>query len=378
VFVVDRPPLVAAEYSLPEIRAAVEQYANSIETLQGRQRVIFRWEGPIDRSPGAVLVMEDLTVDTDFKVDLVHGRTSLLDSRTWYYRDISAEPFALEQPTSFDGETSYHLARTVSRSPLLSKMPLNAPFRLIIGPKDGTEVHHRVWRLAGLPCAGPQVSLAAILSAADARITGGRTIDQHECAEITATSGAFRIEASLDPDASWLPRRYSVYYQSSTASPSEPEIPDIEEFVTEFKQFPVDASDKSIWFPVRGRHKAHKGATVVDLELNDLRINVPLAKAEFQIDPATLPPGVRVETPTGLTYTGGREDLWKELDAQIDEETNEMDAIIAKSRGAAPKSESAAPVRVERKSVGTWTAIVMGLVSLATVIAGIRLAWKRS
>ncbi len=365
--------VAALDFSIEEIRDSVHKYTQKIETLDGRMQIIFQTKA-FKRVPSAPLVMEDLTIDTDFKVDLFHGRTFLATDRTWYYREISDSPFSVEHLDTFDGEAGYHLERTLKVSPVTSRLPLNFPYTLAVGVKDGTTVHRVISRLAGLPIPGAMVSLAAVLGSPEARITGKRTIDGHRCVDVSGGAGAWRVDASLDPSVSWLPRRLVAAYQSSTAPSTAPTF-DLQ--TTEFGQFETGVPNDVVWFPVRGR-EIHMGATTVDLILNELRINTPMSKEQFKVDRTALPDGVRVETPSGTTYTGGREDLWVAMDKLVDEKTAVMQAIIEKSRGPATNNRPLPPMQAVTESGGGVMPTIVGISSVVLIVIGIWLGRKPS
>lgn len=361
----------AEEVTLADIRATLDRYTRDIETLTGRQRTAFQTRKPVSRLRGGSLVMEDLTIETDFKIDFVHRRTSLAGTKTWYYREISNDPFAVDELTMFDGEVGFDLSRTLKQVPIPSKMPLNAPFRLGISRTDGTQGSQSVIRLAGLPICGALVSLAAALSAPDTKIIGQQIIDNQRCVNVEVIIGSYHIEASLDPAVSFLPRRLAVI------DPVDKTQRIFDQSVSEFRQFPNAGSNESFWFPVRGR-EVHTGTTTVDLELLALTINPPLTIAESQIDPATLPPGVRIDKDGKMEFTGDRKDLWQELDRLDTEESQTMDAIIDKARIGNPTVPTM-PVRVPQRSDSgsNSMALVIGLVSLILLLVGLRLRWKQ-
>lgn len=360
-----------ADPTLNDIRSAVDRFTRTIERLQGTHVQTYQNSGKASRSNGAV-VMEDLRVETDFKVDFVHGRTALVENRTWYYRNVSAEPFSAQgMLMRFNGETNYGL-HTVPKHPPLehSRAPQHAmpgaPFTLVVGGTDQTSTPHHIWYLAGLPCSGPNVTLAAVLNTKEARIGKKKVVDEVECVQLFATVSGWTIEAALDPNASWLPRRYQATRPGNGFK--------YEHSTTEFKQFPIAGSDESIWFPAQGSRLVLADVpTHVNLTLLDLAVNVPMAKEEFEIDIATLPDGVRVHGLPGVNYTGGRKDLFDAVDQEIAEESQQIKAIREKTlRQTAAQPES--PVRVRSKSFWSAVPIVVAAVSLIALLFGVRLA----
>lgn len=361
-------PAESADPDLAEIRAILSEYTRSIETIEGRQEVVFKHK-KISRAPNAGTAMEDLTVDTVFQVDLIHGRKKLVSTKTWYYRELSQEPFKVAQTWCFDGMHGYFLDNTLWECPLPSNVPSNVPDRLHIRRKDETVTKQSIWELAGLPCPGLGISLAAIVSAADATIQGPQTIDGHRCIHVVATSGAWRVEASLDPMASCLPRRLAVKDMSPRSEPV------FVEEVFEFQQFPSGSESRPIWFPVRGR-ETHLGMTKTEIQLKEARFNTQMKEADFQISAESLPPGVLISGPGGNSFTGNREDLWQDRAKQVNEETDRMMAIVAESRAALATSSD--PVKVQPRPTNRWIAVALGLASAAMLFTGLRIMWKRS
>jgi len=366
----------AAEPRLQEIRSALEHFTRSIERLDGRQAIVFLPRDKISRAPDEALIMEDMRIETEFKVDFIHDRTALNDNRTWYYREISPEQFSNEGLLSrFNGETSFSLHTTPGREPLPADAPAlpkflpNVPYVLVIGPRDQTKGKHCVWEFAGLPCPGPNLTLAAIVNADDARIVQKRKVDGVDCIEIAATALEYDIVAALDPNASWLPRSYHATRKGKGFK--------YEQIVSEFQQFPVAGSDERIWFPTKGRRSIDMGDMILrlDLILMDLHVNSPMVKEDFEIDIESLPPGVQVQKPGGTSHTGGRKDLFLEMDKAVDETTHYMRSVIQKSREKAlPESQ---PVRVSTPRNGLVPAAIAA-VSIVLLLAGIRLALKHS
>lgn len=369
-----------ADHDLGNIRSELSRYTRLIETLQGRQVVAYKRD-TISRAPGAPLVMEDLKCETEFKVDFLNSRTSLVENRSWYYREISPEPFSVQGEVSrYDGEISYALHMTPGHQPLPQNPPIpsafppNFPYTLLIsgkGQKDQTADYHNIWRLAGLPCSGPNVSLAAALSAPDARILQKRNVDGVECVEVAATVGEWSIQASLDPTASWLPRHY---FAARTHDPSGKRFT-YEHTVTAFQLVPVHESGDRIWFPSKGLRVIPQAPVHLEMTLIDLEVNAPMKKADFEVDVAALPPGVQVRGPSSTTYTGNRKDLFDSIDRAIDEKTRAMLSIIEGSRGqSVPPSR---PIRVHTATTPLAVSTFIALGSVIALLIGIRLALKR-
>jgi hypothetical protein len=226
-----------------------------------------------------------------------------------------------------------------------------------------------IWRMAGLPCAGPGVSLASILNAPDAQITGERVIETARCIDVAASVGEWQIQASLDPNVSCLPRRLT------TTHASNPTQPNFQQEILEFGQFPDPKTNEPLWFPTSGR-ETDLGTIHVEIRLERLSVNTPMTKADFQLDLESLPPGVRIESKSGTTYTGGAKEQWAELDRQMDEKTELMRNLIRQSRGDSRRL--AGPVAALRPSNVSWIAILCGVVSTLILLIGIRLNRRRA
>jgi hypothetical protein len=328
----------AADPTVEEIRAALVRYTTVIETLRGKQIIMYQ-RSKVPRAPDGPVIMEDLRLETDFKTDFVHGRTSLAENRSWYYRDISPDPYTSDgQISCFNGKAHFALHVTPGRQPLpdgaqfVGDFPRNAPYVLMITPRDHTSENHLAWQLAGLPCSGPRVTWAQMLEASDARVGKRRMVLGAECVEVSATVAGFRIEAALDPEAGWLPREYRATPEGLRSS--------YEQTVREFKQFPIHGTDEKIWFPVKGRRNIRMGADTlasVDITVSELQVNVPMEKNEFEVDLEKLPPGVQVHSSGRVRYTGGRKDLFDAIDKAVDERSAAMQAKFDQVRAGKPK-----------------------------------------
>ena len=326
-------PAIADEPSIEQIRFALDQFTRRVERLQGKQIVRFVNQSSKTRAANAPLIMEDLRVESDFKLDRVNKLIRMTESRRWYYRDISDEPFSNTGSIySFDGEAGYTLRTTPGRPPLppgttYPAFAHNAPYRLIINlRKDPTEGFHYAWALAGLPCPGPNLTLAEILQSDQVRVGKTRRVAGLDCVPVTINHLDWIIEAALDPTVGWLPRSYQTTLGDLGRKSHFK--------VSEFRKVPVKDGGEPLWFPTKGTKTlwSNDQGTQMELSLINLEVNGPLERRDFQFDLKSLPPGVKVEGPGGISYTGNRKDLFQAVTKAIDATDEIEQSILNKSR----------------------------------------------
>lgn len=365
----------ASDIRLNEIRMELEASTRLIESLAGHQVAIHRTTGPISRAPKAPLIMEDLRIDTEFVLDLLQDRSAVTENRKWFYRELSDEPFSNNgSQTRYDGTQCYGLITTPGVKPALldadgaglPSVPANAPYQLVIGPADQTRSKHLIRSLAGMPCSGMDLSLAAVISTESAKILKTDLVDGVKCVHVSVQAVGRTLDAALDPNAGWLPRTYETRPQATGFR--------YRHRVTEFQQFPVPGTDKFVWFPVRGVRSIFEGdrqICEVELTLEDLRVNPNPDPKEFRIDIGSLPPGVQVHSPEGISYTGDARDAFQKVDAAIEASTELMIGLLQKSRGQVPLES---PVRVRSRPYSVTYPVIVAVASILLLIIGIRIA----
>lgn len=364
----------ADEIDLPTIRAALDFYTSSVKTLEGRYSLSAQLEPGFEYGPH-VLVMEDLRREIGFAADLERGWTSLDETKSWLYSGISKEKrFEVRTVESFDGNRYHALLYTVTKSPIPTKVPFRVPHQLNMFSHDETRIDYGPWSFAGLRLKRFEVSLAALLQTSAARLDGRETLDGSECYRVVAERDGIRFIAWLDPQHDFLPRRQQ-YIDLTKAEESNPPLYLLEN--TEFRQFTDDAHGTRRWFPVRGKARDFT-REIKTIEVAELRINVPLKRSQFQIDPETLPDGVEIndasQSPMQVSYTGGRVDLWNERQRLVDQQTDKMAEIL----GIDMRPPSTRPsgthgtVRAEPPRQAQWRVWLLAAGSVILIAVGAR------
>jgi hypothetical protein len=301
------------EKKLATIRAAVEDYAAHIKSLEGRYEMAFT---PIGQFAGA-----DESMTVDFAADL-SGDRMIHDE----YR-VEASP---KSP-----EISRRTRRIDADTALLTFTPRDGPEKagwgephILVTRQRGRSGRTTPWHLAGLaspstPVKGGLAQLWSLVTenwGGDAIYEGEQQMNGALCERVTIRYPDRRVRLWLDPAHDYLPRRQEFIDLPAGKSPkTTTDVIDTFEFA---KYHDADA-DVMRWFPSRGKHQWYN-VSAEEYEVEQLTINPSLDDKRFRIDIASLPDGVQINdnspapavvfpnTSGGtVRYTGDRRDLWE-------------------------------------------------------------------
>lgn len=314
---------------LETIRTAVDLYAQTVKTLQGKCVETMSRDRTVNLPQPAAF---DVLIETSFAADLVQRRT-LLDSQESYYivgKKGEKMPFEIRRACSYDGARSYHRIFTHLRSPVETEVEAGALHMLNIFPRDDTRTERVAWDYAGLrmSMAGEE-SLSTCLRKPGVTVEGLDEIDGARCVRLRARVGQGQAQLNmwLDSAHDFLPRRLELW-RTPLPTKGDPELLYRME-VFKYRKFP-DATGGEQWFPVRSRSRLWT-KQIYDCEVTELQINPPLEVRRFAVSPKDLPDGVQVNNFSSQQlrpeYTGGRADLWKERDRLSDEESARIRAL---------------------------------------------------
>lgn len=329
-----RPRVLHTEVpDLKTVASAVIFYHASIRSMEGRFDSKTTAAPQLPARKVEVLIQEHSRSSVVFRTDRVHGWTHLDETRSFVYPRLSeTQRFVVHDTSSFDGQKRYTLHHTLAESPVPAHVPPNVPHTLsIMGGSDPTHSNFGPWNFAGLRLRDvPQESLAFLFQSNLVTIDGEESVDGVKCIVISvntdARAGALRMW--LDPHHDYLPRK-QLYISPSGDSAFQSSF-----VVKKFQQYD-DGSGNLRWFPKEVVVQTGGGDYLVDLV--ELRLNVDCRKEQFAIDPETLPHGVRVSDDSRSWVTGGRVDLWRELEKLRAEQDQIMEERLRdnRSEGAA-------------------------------------------
>jgi hypothetical protein len=320
-------PLLRANDELATARAALAYFSSSIESLHGRYTFKFG-KSKLPPRPGAVK-MEQMVDEREFVFQPQTGRLYVNEMSSWIYSRISkTERFSHRTIRAYDGEQYHALMHTATTSPMPGDIPREQPFNLNIFGANQSDVYFEPWHWAGLPAREMPGPLSAILSLKTAAYSGEEKIDGVVCQRFDVLEGARLYSVWLDPAHGWLPRSQEYRpYQGSLKATKRAEAK-VAFRTHEFRQFSDREGTIRLWFPARGEAVTRIGTK--SFELVDLTLNAPIDLGQFRIDPKTLPDGVRVTYDGGRPgfVTGGRKDLYDQIDALMTRKTAVMDQIL--------------------------------------------------
>ena len=364
------------EPDLKKIQAALDYYSRSITTLEGRYRHRQRRDADLVVAPPVGIIMRDLTREIEFAVDLRRRWECIDETKSWLFSEISdTQRFEAREITAFDGRQYVGLIHTLSKCgagcAAENEPPSAVPHRLNTFPHPGPTIQFRPWEFAGLPLIRIGGTLADCLRMRSPKLSGMETVGDSECYRVEATG----LTIWIDPRHGFLPRRIK-YFDSR---PDRPYVLD----VFEFRQFPDPLHNTQHWFPVRAR--ARWTDQIIDIEVHELALNPALSQEKFQIDPASLPPGVQVNVRSGQSperwYTGGAEGerLWTERQRLIDMHDELLDAILEPHRArqaatAASLREAQAPgspILADPLTSGSWALWLLVAASVLLITIGL-------
>jgi hypothetical protein len=323
------------------IRAAVDFYAASIKTLEGKG--VSKWSrGP--NSPGAkggIPLTNDLRFDIVFLADIPNHKSFFDERKTYYLLGTNGDkmPFGIHTTTAFDGTLHFSMTHTHVVSPVETELAPDIPYDLNVSRNDATHNRSTPWDYSGLRISGG--NLASFLRDPAARIDGQEKVNDANCVRVVVepSKGEPTFIAWLDPAHDFLPRRWTRPKPAALQAKSADNSPKylIQLDVFEFRKFPDLAGGNEKWFPVRGREHNWLDESHDD-EITELKINPTIDGDRFSIQATTLVDGVRVNDSTGdgreASYTGGRQDLWEDRKRQLDDETRRMNVVLASLQNA--------------------------------------------
>jgi len=398
-------PIVQAgddKVTLETIRAALDKYSSSVQALEGK----YRWSRrPADgaKSPTGVMSMNDQRGERDFRIDLSKGRLRTDDRESFSLQGLNGEPVPMgtHRLNVNDRGLNWSLRFTNPQCPVETDVPLDFPHQLT-SSHSSPESKFVPWKLAGLHMLGSQESLLSrLMRSPDLKLLGQQEIDGVSCWHVTAKPGRFGsalsneggIEAWFDPTHAFLPRRIQVTRIVGKELRKEQVMT-----VLAFKTFP-DSRQKSLrWFPARAVVQTSI-ETIEEFEVVDLSFNPEFEDEAFRIDADSLPAGVRVDSvplampgamPQGpsRSFTGGREDLWKDREALLAVQEEAIRKILAIPRVSSGTPNAPVARTPPASSVGSellawiedrlwWPAIVIAAAVIAPVILFFRFRARR-
>ena len=281
---------------LREIRAAVEEVELQIQALEGKVSCLITSQG-LGR---AVKVSDQYEVDfaMDFK-NCREARDSRVVSR---FADKPETPLRIRRVEMSTGGQSFAL-EYLQRKPQDKIEDYGEPHQLKIGSVSGWTNQLGPREMAGF---GLRVKFAEGDLFAKVRYEGMEFVNGGMCDRVSFTVENETSTVWFDPAHDYLPRRQVL--RDKTID------------VFEFEQFRDEAIAKMRWFPSRAKIQS-MSILIYEFAISKLTINPTFDDSRFQIDPATLPDGVKIWTgsKSTVTYTGGAEKLWKERQRENEE-----------------------------------------------------------
>lgn len=318
---------------LATIRAAVEDYASHIKSLEGQYEMAFTANGQYAGSN------ESMTVD--FAADLTKQRMIHDEHRV---QSSPKSPAITRRTRRLDAENAL---LTFTPRDGAAQTDWGEPHTLYTqrrtNPKGST-----LWHLAGLAARHQAVGgLARLWSSAtenwggDAKYEGKEQMNGALCERVTIRFPGGCVRLWLDPARDYLPRRQEfIKIADGNSGKSTTDV--IDSF--EFAKYHDAEADVMRWFPSRGRDQ-WKSIETAEYVLKQLTINPPLDDKRFQVDIASLPDGVQVidnQSAGGTSYTGDRRDLWEARERARVESRQEatLKGLFPQSTGIATPGES--------------------------------------
>lgn len=342
---------------LQTIIDAVEFYDTSITTISGNYTIGIIPEPGQKQSPDTI-VMEDLVWERSFVMEVPRGWLWYDQWSTWRYSKISpTHRFRARTIHAFDGETSHTLLHTPGEHPFPSKTPANAVHELNLYQRK-TDMNFGPWHLAGLRLREMDVTLAHLLKTGGAKLEGRERIDGHDCYRVAVPGRGYTCW--LDPRRDFLPRRQIIERQRPASEPAKSDGPLYTITTAEFEQFSDPVHQTTRWFPTQGTIETWSNDTR-PYRLLELRLNEPVTRSQFQIDPKSLPDGVRVNPDGAMSwFTGDRRDLFGERERLIHEDTKVMEGMFGLNREPDAGAPTARPVTAERPRGAWWYWLLVG------------------
>lgn len=295
------------EKKLAVIRAAVEEYAASIKSLEGRYKMTWQSLRP---SPNSVHDMALSHTTTDFVVDLEKSR-------------MASEEFAVEHrgvPTATPTRERRFTSDTVELTWFADASTEGTdhwgdPHTLIIAGQRFPDV--ALLNVAGLRShesrggLASQIRLATPERGEKLKYEGTELVQNFLCDRVAIESNTLRVTLWLDPALGYLPRRQEF----ADRAPGSSQRARVFETL-DFQQYHDEAADVMRWFPSRGRFE-WTGVYATEFEIEELTINSAVEEKRFHVDVAALPDGVKIidrmaGPQSKISFTGDRADLWEE------------------------------------------------------------------
>lgn len=352
-----------ASVDLKTIQAGLDFYESSVTTLVGQYNIRVIPRKGIDRPPGT-LVMEDLLLTRRFRVHFNTGWTYMDERKSWLYSGISpTERFLVDTISTYDGSQSYHLLHTLAHSPFPSSVPPDTPHRLNMFSRDDMQIYYAPWHFSGRRLRHFNISLASLFRSGRPELKRSEMVDGVECCRVSIDVEGVLYTVWLDPTRDYLPLRQEFLLDEAAGNRK----PMLVLRTLELKQCDDSIHRTRRWCPVRGQIDGRD--LVRTMDVLDQKLNVPLKRAAFRIEPSSLPPGIQVNWETKpATVTGGQTERYRELAKLIDEETKAM----SKALGITNTRKSSGPVRVTY-SRGSWMYWLFIAGSAVLLIAGVLL-----
>jgi hypothetical protein len=336
--------LRAAE-SLPDfetVRAAVDDYAGRVRTLEGKFTMTLTRDPRVGDPVGVERSKNDLRAEGSFQVDIMHGKVYLDKREAYWVPGLNGEQLRFEahEASTFDGTRPYRLMYSRVKSPVDTGLPADVPLELIVGKDDPIANQPLPWDFAGLRLLGGG-TLSTALRESRISVNGEEEINGIRCIHLVDPQGPTKVfEIWLDPEHDYLPVRMYI----AAAGFFE---------VSEFSKFRDESVGAECWFPARGRLTNTRGE-IRDLDVKELKINSPIDAARFSIEEASLPDGVKVTRGVAgaVSFTGERDDLWEQNKRHHDEEERRISALLP--RVVIPAGNGDVPSSVPRGRRSGW------------------------
>lgn len=355
-------PTCHGEDMLQTARQKLREYAETLRTISGTH-IVQKHVVPgatRRRNPAS---KEQIRLEGEVKIDLARGAFARREVESWVYPDVSPQPFRLRRYVTFDGRVSTSLVSTFLDCPLESDLERDRPYLLIRQRGSRLEVGDNISRWAGLRIHPYGITLAEALSSQMAGYVGPVDISGVPCRKFLAEIGDVELEADLDPQLDFLPRRLELRRTDT------PEKPYYVLETLEYRRFP-DRAGGERYFPSHGtlRNSEHLWTEV---KLVDGRLNEELTIADFQIDEETLPPGVRIDMGGQPSrFTQDDPETFARLDRGVDAVSEQISAAWEKVQvSTGPIVPGAASPPVDNDRHASVLVILGGL-------AGIALLWR--
>jgi hypothetical protein len=234
----------------------------------------------------------------------------------------------------------------------------------------------------------PSTNLAGLCRTARLSLGPGRTIGGQRMPQLILEDGVHALEVTVDPNYGYIPRAIRVLGTSKDPAkrkdPANRPVGSAVE-VQEYMEIKEAGGDGRVWFPLRGT-----GKSLMDYEfvVREMVLNPSLEPSTFQIDVASLPPGVLVDGDgPNRYYTGDAKELWEFRQKKYNERSKRIEEILQAKRGALATSSAVAgplsPVPSPSTNVRVtpssphWIFWLIGICSVGTLVCGLYLISKR-